>query len=195
MLSVFYAILPNEKIEKTGIIERDKEIFEASNEKVKRQKYFAWKLLLKGLTTLNFNTEDLDFAKSSTGKWTSSKVEFSISHCENLVVVAISDTPVGVDVERLKAIDVKLSNRILNDSEMQEFVKLDDSDKQSYLIKKWTQKESVFKCKNLSVLRYKELQLDENTLTSKKLEIDDKTYFLTVCHSKDLIANFEYISL
>lgn len=102
MLSVFYAIIPDGKIEKTGNILRDEEICSALNEKVKRQKFFAWKLLQKGLNKLGFNPLDIEFFKSGNGKWTSNKVNFSISHSEKAVVVAISDLPVGVDVEKQK---------------------------------------------------------------------------------------------
>ena len=64
------------------------------------QKYYAWKLLEHGIkNTLNLTLEEADFTLSENGIWESSFCKISISHCKNLVAVAISDKNVGLDIE------------------------------------------------------------------------------------------------
>ena len=195
MLSVFYAILPDAKIEKTGNIERNTEICSTLNEKVKKQKYFVWQLLLKGLETLNYNLQEIKFFKSENGRWSSNAVDFSLSHSENIVAVAISNMPVGVDVEKFKELNLKLANKILTESEMQEFLNLEKNEQNVYLIKKWTQKESIFKKSKQTVCRYKQLTENSENLTTTKLELENETYFISVCHQSKSSPKFLKLEL
>ena len=184
MLSVFYAKIPDRQIDKTGNIIRDEEIFSTSNEKVKKQKFFVWKLLLKSLESLGYSVDKIKFFKGENGRWSSNEVDFSLSHSENLVAVAISILPVGVDIEKCKTINEKLAHKILTDCEMHEFLSLEKGKKSDYLMQKWTQKESIFKQSNQTVCRYKELITSSQNLTTKKIEIEGDIYLISVCHQE-----------
>lgn len=195
MLSVFYAVLPDGKIEKTGNIIRDEEINLATSEKVKKQKFFTWKLLQSALKELGFNADEIEFFKSENGKWSSNKFHFSMSHSHNLIAVAISDCPVGIDLEMIKPIDERLALKILNYEELSKFSTLCEKEKSKYLILKWTEKESIFKSLNQSVCRYKELSKNNKTLTSQSVAVYNSNYFLTVCHDEKYIPKFVFVSL
>ena len=54
---------------------RRDEIARCKSEKVKREKYFAWKLLRKALTDhFNLDFDNLQFAKTANGQWICSDV-------------------------------------------------------------------------------------------------------------------------
>ena len=45
-------------------------------------------------------------------------VQFNISHSGNIVVCAVSNNPVGIDVEEIRPIDLKIAKRICSDDEL-----------------------------------------------------------------------------
>ena len=92
--------------DKQGIYpdERAKEIDKVSNPQLKLQKISSWKLLEKAVCDcFGFSFTELNFALDGNGKWTCDKFYFSLSHTNDKVAVAVSDGPVGVDIESLSA--------------------------------------------------------------------------------------------
>lgn len=45
------------------------------------------------------------------------RVQFNLSHAENYIVCAISDEPVGIDVEIMKPIDLEIAERFFTSDE------------------------------------------------------------------------------
>ena len=45
-------------------------------------------------------------------------VEFNISHSADMVVCAVDDNPVGVDIEKIRSVDLNTAKRIFNDWEI-----------------------------------------------------------------------------
>lgn len=125
--------------------ERNHEIKIAKNESVQRQKYFVWKLLAYALKhSFGKDITKFSFKKSTSGKWKCDGAEFSLAHSENAVAVAVSTFPVGVDIEiEKREIDERVSLKILNECEYLEY--LSSNEKRAFLLKKWVEKESVFK--------------------------------------------------
>jgi 4'-phosphopantetheinyl transferase len=70
--------------------------------------------------------------------------EFSISHTRNAVAAAVSDNPVGVDVERIRNVDIGIAKRIYSEHEM---AWLNDpaADKDYRFLEIWTKKEALVK--------------------------------------------------
>lgn len=99
--------------------ERQIEIDNCSNQKTKDEKYYVWKLLEYALKDgFNLNIEDLKFKKEANGKWVSDKISFSLSHSGELVAVAISQIPYGIDIQKIDDKDcLPIMERILNDYE------------------------------------------------------------------------------
>ena len=102
ILDVYLAKLPKDKpLTPLFPKERDDEVKNTKNETLKREKYFAWKLLAYAVK----NTFDKDLppslSKNENGKWTAEEFDFSLSHGGGVVCVALSTAPVGVDVQKV----------------------------------------------------------------------------------------------
>ena len=139
----------------------------------KKQSVLVWKLLEHALSICYDNCK-FDFDCDNEFCWfeKSQKVKFSLSHSTNLVVVAISEKPIGVDVERCAEKLLKL-NKKFNDCENIEQIAV-----------KWTQNESKFKAKT-------------NGLFSS-VSIKDKngdSYIITACHADNGKVEFLSVNL
>lgn len=94
---------------------------------------------------------------------------FSISHSNNLVVCAISDYEIGIDVEMINSFNPKLINRICSPDEKQYI-----SDSTENFYKVWTAKEAYSKLIGLGIsMGLKNIKVDvQNSLVEgKKLTI------------------------
>ena len=119
--------------------DRQNEIESITSEKVKREKYYAWKLLEYGLlNTFNKKITDINFEKQTTGKWSCNACEFSISHSNNVVCVAISKSPVGVDIEKIQPTPIDISKEILSKEELNDYNALNSDKKTSFIKSAWT---------------------------------------------------------
>ena len=157
--------------------ERNIEIQECKNEEKKKEKYCAWKLLEYALKNeLNEDIKNIKFAKDKNGKWKCDKCYFSLSHSSSLVAVALSYESVGADIEKNREIKTPIYKKILSDSEIKEMEQAQD--KNEYILKKWTQKESVFKAQEEQEYNLKKA----DTKNSKTFSIlhNNSEYFVSV---------------
>ena len=67
--------------------------------------------------------------------------EFNVSHSADLVVCAVSDKPIGVDVEKIRDIDLGVAKRFFTENEIRY---VGNSTENFFEI--WTKKEAVVKC-------------------------------------------------
>lgn len=120
--------------------ERQKQIANVSNADVKAQKYHVWRLLCYALQKYtNLPVEQISFRLTGQ-KWTCNACEFSLSHTNGYVAVALSALPVGVDVECVSPrFTPKLLERIACPSERDVFPSEDN------IAALWTAKEAAFK--------------------------------------------------
>lgn len=154
MINVYFASLP-EYLEESKILflegSRLKEIEKIKNERVRREKYYVWRLLAYALKdSSGKELSSLFVEKNENGKWECADREvcFSLSHSRGALCVAVFDKSVGVDVEELRAPSsdiLAFARKIFNSRELSEFSLLEEEEKISFLISKWTQKEAVFK--------------------------------------------------
>lgn len=157
--------------------ERNIEIQECKNEEKKKEKYCTWKLLELAIKTeLNEDIKNIKFEKDKNGKWKCDKCYFSLSHSACVVAVAISYDSVGVDIEKNREIKTPIYKKILSDSEIKEMEQVQD--KNEYILKKWTQKESVFKAQEEQEYNLKKA----DTKNSKTFSIlqNNSEYFVSV---------------
>lgn len=70
-------------------------------------------------------------------------IHFSLSHCRHAVVCAVSDEPVGIDIESLDMIDELVADSVMSDREKQQIVDAEHVDIAFYRL--WTMKESLYK--------------------------------------------------
>ena len=92
-----------------------------------------------------------------------SNVFFNLSHSEEYVACAVSDSPVGVDIEHIQDIDLNVAKNYFYGSEYQYI--LNKRDKKKAFFKLWVLKESYMKMTGLGF----RLPLDEFCI-----EINDK---------------------
>ena len=120
--------------------------------------------------------------------------EFNISHQENLVVLAVSDTPVGIDVQTLDDDKIKMSCVLLNELELSEFNALENNEAQvKYLFKCFTQKEAYVKMLG-KALPYPPSGIksyEGAKFVTKYVFQDNKVYCLTVCSPEINSLNFK----
>lgn len=105
---------------------------------------------------LNNNNSELVFGANEYGKpvlLKPNEIHFNISHSGNWVVCAVDDNAVGIDVETVKPIDIKIAERFFSRNE---YTSLQNQPKEMrlkffYII--WTLKESYIKMegKGLSI--------------------------------------------
>ena len=83
------------------------------------------------------------------------KGEFSVSHCGKYVAVAVSKTPVGIDIEQIRDVNLKITKRICSEKEnLYIFGKIPDEedflkkDRETLVrfFEIWTFKEAYYKC-------------------------------------------------
>lgn len=80
-------------------------------------------------------------------------IHFNTSHSKTSGVVAVCQKgPIGVDVERIRQLDVvAFSEKILSPSERQEFQAVPENEKQTAIFKYWTAKEALLKAQGLAL--------------------------------------------
>lgn len=95
------------------------------------------KNVFRELPDFEYNKHGKPFLKNYNG------IYFSISHCSNAVAVAISEKPIGIDIEGLRNVKGSLIDFVCNDEEKKV---VSESPNGEAFFKLWTQKEAVFKC-------------------------------------------------
>ncbi len=106
---------------------------------------------------------------------------FSLSHSGDYVVCVVSDHEVGVDLEQLKPVNLRIADKILNDVESKVFLQLSEEQRPEELIRLWTRKEAVAKCLGGGIFRdVKELPMDDFVITTEKID----GYYLSIATGK-----------
>ncbi|AGK96293.1 4'-phosphopantetheinyl transferase family protein [Clostridium pasteurianum] len=78
-------------------------------------------------------------------------LEYNISHSNELVVCAIGDYEVGIDVEYIKNIDFDTANYVFSPQEYEEYSHIPVYRRLDYFYSIWTLKESLIKAKGLGM--------------------------------------------
>ena len=167
VVKVYYANIANKKCEQSSINSlasiRAEYVDSIRDANRKKQSLWVWKLLEFSFKKI-FGHADFDF--SYNGDFFSvnnDNVNFSLSHSKNIVVVAISEKKVGVDVEICSNKILKLNGKIDVLTTEQNYNLIDK------LTLAWTEKESLFKAKNCKKFHHVKIN-----------EFNDN-YFITVC--------------
>ena len=173
--------------------ERYEEILSCRNDSVKREKYAVWKLLEKAATEfLSLDFANQEFAKTSNGKWICPDFYFSLSHSGDIVAVAISQNPVGVDVQKFRAIRAGLAERILTEKELVAFESLSSDRREDFIHSVWAGKESAFKRDGGECLSPRQRETEGAGITTTFFEYGNEKYVLAVAAS-DANKNIEIL--
>ena len=153
-------------------------------------------LLQKTLSLAGIDTRGLKIQRKENGRPCfegHETLDFSISHSENAVAVALSTNgKVGVDVERVGAIkDTKrLAARFFSESENK---RLEKSEKyENECIEIWTRKEAYIKYSEIKAERIADVDTEnaqDVRFYSENVDVKSNAYVLTLCVSKSGNAN------
>lgn len=114
--------------------------------------------------------ESISFGKKEQGKPYAKDltVEFNISHSGDMVVCAVDDKPVGIDIEQIRPIDLSVAKRICADDELlylfgytpteRDFTYTTDTKILTRFFELWTAKEAYGKCIGEGITRTANLE-------------------------------------
>lgn len=106
----------------------------------------AYQLLKQGLSEVYGIEENPVFEYNEHGKPSivgHPEICFNLSHCKEAAICAISDQPVGVDVESVRSFNESLVRYTMNEDEIRQ---IESSEDQAVaFIRLWTMKESAMK--------------------------------------------------
>lgn len=144
----------------------------------------------------NVAPESIVFRKSASGKpfVQDLPVEFNISHSGNMVVCAVDEEPVGIDVECIRNVDWKLAERVCTKEEIsyvqgKDFVVTEKSQPltQEMLVRFfeiWTAKEAYFKCRGIGITDLKSVNVLPNIRKNGCIYGDH--YVIHICRLKEM---------
>jgi phosphopantetheinyl transferase len=170
---------------------RQAEIVACASEKARREKHFAWRLLLSAIEKrLGVDPRQLQFRKSENGKWLCDGIYFSISHSDNLVCVALHDSPIGVDVERLRALKTQdFALKILSEQELADYHMVKENEQSAFLLRAWTRKESLFKRLDQSGFFSSNPKALQGFVVEQTVQVDDAFFALAVAADTPFTVN------
>lgn len=119
----------------------------------KTEAHQALRRILSGY--LNLKPEEINFEISPTGKPTHPKLFFSLSHSQNLALIAVSkEQPVGIDVEFVRPVPNKrlIIQRFFAPSEQHYLEQFEPDQQDLAFFKIWTAKEALSKLKGARLL-------------------------------------------
>ena len=181
---------------------RNEAIERCTDTLTRQQRYCVWALLDYALKQrCGKGVDAFDFDVATNGKWTSNaKARFSLSHSDEVVVVAISDQEVGVDIEAVSSFSGKFDdeafvNRVLNNAEYQQFSLRPLAERQQTLAILWTRKESVFKLDGGSFFSPRSIDTTARQADSRLLEVDGKSYALSVATRNPITIEVNQVNL
>ncbi len=173
LFDYFYKTLPDYRKEKTDKIKYKKE---------KLLSVGAWVLLsyalkkegLINIPEIRFSEKGKPFFPKATD------IHFNISHSGEWVMCAVSDSPVGCDVEKTASIDLGIADKYFNKEEREYIISQPQSLKTDAFFRLWTLKESFLKNigKGLTVkLSDFSIIIDDEISITQTIEPNNKFYF------------------
>lgn len=79
------------------------------------------------------------------------RIHYNISHCRGLAAVAVGDSPVGIDVERVRPYRETLPEKVLSKAELRQMEAAGKDGKTELFFRFWTLKESYVKAEGCGI--------------------------------------------
>ena len=108
---------------------------------------------------------------------------FSISHCKQGIAVAVSETPIGIDIETIRPFNEGLMRKTMNSEEQTHI--LSSLNPEIEFIRLWTQKEAYVKMQGTGIISdmHDILCNVSNVAWEEILELE-KRFICTICQKK-----------
>lgn len=117
-------------------------------------------------------------------------MEFNISHSGNLVACAVSDQPVGVDIELIRPVDLRTAKHFCTPEELEylfghtpsedEFTKSEEVMVLHRFFQIWTTKEAVGKCRGIGLGCCMNARCTKTGLNSQIIQHGQEEYVVSV---------------
>lgn len=187
-----YAAAFDKTVEVTNVYPsaRNDYISAASDPDLKRSRFAVWRLLERALhEKFGFFVADLDIVFDASGKWYSAngKACFSLSHSGDMIAVAVSDKPVGVDIQLADSFLQKndaFARRILNETELTGYFAAPVESRALFLAEHWAAKECVFKLNGGGAFIPAKINTDLANVEIRLLEYGNHRYVAAVSTAK-----------
>lgn len=146
--------------------ERKKETLDLKPENKRSQKIAADMLCRQMIAEAEgIDPAGIIIKKSKDGKpyTENSAYKFSISHCGNLVVCAVSKNEIGVDIEKIRNVRLKIAEKFACENEIAYI-----GEKLERFFEVWTLKEAFFKCKGTGLgadIKSVSFDIKDNTIS------------------------------
>lgn len=154
-------------------------------EKIKNSKFkisLLAKFYVKKIAAefLNATINTLDFEKTSNGKpflKNYPDFHFNISHSNNLIAIAIDNSQIGIDIEKIREVNLKLANRHFCENEIN-FI--NSNNERFFEI--WTKKEAYLKfCGKGITLPLNSFDVTDGSLDKSFHTYQKDGFFISVC--------------
>ena len=111
------------------------------------------------------------------------KIHFNLSHCNEAVICVTDDSPIGVDIESVKAYDEDVARYAMNDDELRQIHQAPRPD--VAFTRLWTRKEAVLKHSGQGLTDHATLRnlLHTNSLPLLTVESPDLRYVYSICYT------------
>lgn len=111
---------------------------------------------------------------------------FSISHCKSGIAVAVSDAPIGIDIESIRTPKVDLVRKTMNSVEQSAIFSAANPD--WAFTRLWTQKEALLKMKGTGIIAdLHDVLLDSNEVVFTQVDNLEHTYTFCVAQPNRIL--------
>ena len=131
---------------------------------------------------LNIENCDISFDTNIYGKpffRNKQSFYFNISHTHNMIAVAISNNPVGIDIENTKNVNLGIAERFFCEKEI-EYIKKSSQTTNRRFVEIWTKKEAY--------LKYLGKGLNKSLKSFNVLDREISNHFYTITYGKYIIT-------
>lgn len=111
------------------------------------------------------------------------EIHFNLSHCDEAVICVTDDSPIGVDIESVKAYDEEVARYAMNDDELRQIHQAPRLD--VAFTRLWTRKEAVLKRSGQGLTNQAALRdlLLANSFPLLTVESPDLRYVYSICYT------------
>ena len=188
---VYLALLPcGECDEPLYPEERDTLVKNTANPRVRRERYFVWRLLEIAIRrSLGLELSEIGLRREGE-RWTSELADISLSH-GGALAVAVSGAPVGVDIESLSGDSdtARLAERFFSDAERAEYYAAPEEERRAAFLRIWTAKEAIFKSQRSTAFAPSEVDSGASRVHSRTVRLGDEDFILSVATEGELTLN------
>ena len=101
-------------------------------------------------------------------------LHFNVSHSGDLVVCAVNEKPVGIDIEQVRPLEMRLADRVCTESDAAYLNEAEtDEERLERLYRLWTAKEAYFKWKGTGITNLKSITFADILPHCRQMKEDD----------------------